>query len=400
MQQSIDRATGVLGAGLRGHVVINRNQQGFANEILFLDNENLADAVNIIRINVNGIGFSTSGYGGPYDNAWTIDGKLDADFIQAGSLCIGGSYTNKNGSIEVRNAQNQVIVLMNQSGVTIKNGALSAPTISGGQITIGNNFKVTSDGTMTAVNGNFTGAIKGGTIKIGSKFDVDAQGNVTASSAKLTGGQITIGSKFKVASDGTMTATNGAFTGTISGGKINIKNKFIVNDKGEMTAVNGTFSGQINAATLFGAAIEGANGLTAGERFWVTYFSDEERRKDYEVGTGMFVFWWDDGQDQDGTTLGDVLTSNNLCDISDENCFLVKASDGKIYCSDVYPYTEDSGRYQHGVGYWIDHLYEEIVNLKRAAGLGGGGDDDPGSGGGGGDDEGGELDGPVEDDRP
>ena len=381
MQSSIDRATGVLGSGLRGHVVINRNEEGYANEILFLDSDNLYQAQNVIRINNAGIGFSTSGYGGPYANAWTIDGKLDADFIQAGSLCIGGSYTNKNGSIEVRNAQNQVIVLMNQNGVTIKNGSLSAPTISGGQITIGNNFKVTSDGTMTAVNGNFTGAIKGGTIKIGSKFDVDAQGNVTASSAKLTGGQITIGSKFKVASDGTMTATNGNFSGVVNGGSINIKNKFIVDKDGNMTAKSGKFSGEINAATLYGASIEGADGLSAGEKFWVTYFSDEQRSKDYEVGAGGFAAWYEGGQDQDGSILGDVFTANNGEGISDENCLLLKASDGKIYCSDVYPYTEDSGRYRYGMGYWIDWLCDQVARLWSA--VGGGGGDDGGDNGGG-----------------
>lgn len=343
MQQSIDRATGVLGAGLRGHVVINRNQEGFANEILFLDNENMMAARNVIRINVNGIGFSTTGYGGPYANAWTIDGKLDADFIQAGSLCIGGSYTNKNGSIEVRNAQNQVIVQMDQTGVIIKDGALSAPTISGGQITIGNNFKVMSDGTMTAVNGNFTGAIKGGTIQIGNNF--------------------------KVANDGTMTAKSGTFSGAINGGSINIKNKFKVNDKGEMTATAGTFSGDIQASVLHSTVVSGDGGLQAGDKFWVTYNGSD--RDQWEIGVGSFV--WDEMDDTHGSSMQNTIigdTSNT------QEKFLVEADSGKIYCSDVYPYTEDSGRYQNGVGFWIDWLYNEFVNLRRRMNsLDGGGDD-------------------------
>lgn len=76
MNNSIERATGVLNAGMRGHVVINRDQQGHANEILFLDNENINSAKNVLRINMNGIGFSSTGYLGPYFQSWTNDGHL------------------------------------------------------------------------------------------------------------------------------------------------------------------------------------------------------------------------------------------------------------------------------------------------------------------------------------
>ena len=40
----------------------------------------------MIRLNKNGIGFSTSGYNGVYRNAWTIDGNLIADFITSGTM--------------------------------------------------------------------------------------------------------------------------------------------------------------------------------------------------------------------------------------------------------------------------------------------------------------------------
>ena len=76
MQQTVDRATGVLNSGMRGHVVINRNESGYANEILFLDNDNVTGARNVLRINMNGIGFSSTGYKGPYYQSWTNDGHL------------------------------------------------------------------------------------------------------------------------------------------------------------------------------------------------------------------------------------------------------------------------------------------------------------------------------------
>lgn len=76
LNRTVDRATGVLNAGRRGHVIINRNPEGWANEILFLDNENIAQAVNVLRINMNGIGFSSTGYNGTYSQAWTLDGHF------------------------------------------------------------------------------------------------------------------------------------------------------------------------------------------------------------------------------------------------------------------------------------------------------------------------------------
>lgn len=340
MQSSIDRATGVLGSGLRGHVVINRNEEGFANEILFLDSDNIYQAHNVIRINNAGIGFSTSGYSGPYTNAWTIDGELDADFIQAGSLCIGGTYTNKSGSIEVRNAQNQVIVQMNQSGVTIKDGALSAPTISGGSITIGSNFSVDSTGKMKASSGEFTGAIRGGSININSQFLVNSEGRLTAKS--------------------------GTFAGTVSGGSININNKFKVNSDGKMTATEGTFSGDITAAVLHTTTIDGKNGLQAGDKFWVDYWGDE--KDEWQVGCGLFVF------DDEGNPHGESFCNTVLGDVDDtEKRFLVEGNTGDIYCREIYPYTEKSGRYHHGVGYWIDWLYEKVMYLLEQDG----GPDDP-----------------------
>ena len=76
MRRSIDLATGTLNSGLRGYVVINRNPGGWANEILFLDNENIAQAQNVLRINNAGIGFSSGGYNGHYFQSWNINGKM------------------------------------------------------------------------------------------------------------------------------------------------------------------------------------------------------------------------------------------------------------------------------------------------------------------------------------
>lgn len=86
MRQAINHANSLLSGGLGGHVVINRNANGEPNEILIMDTDDKDTAVNVIRMNVNGIGFSTTGYDGDYETAWTIDGHFNADFIKAGSI--------------------------------------------------------------------------------------------------------------------------------------------------------------------------------------------------------------------------------------------------------------------------------------------------------------------------
>ena len=84
--RAVARATQLITGGLGGYVVIGQNADGQPEEILIMDNLNKTLAVNVIRINKNGIGFSTTGYAGTYTNAWTIDGQLVADFIKTGNL--------------------------------------------------------------------------------------------------------------------------------------------------------------------------------------------------------------------------------------------------------------------------------------------------------------------------
>lgn len=86
MQKAINRATELIRGGLGGHVVFNVNADGEPQEILIMDTDDIHTAVNVIRMNMNGIGFSTSGYNGPFKSAWTIDGHFVADFIDTGTL--------------------------------------------------------------------------------------------------------------------------------------------------------------------------------------------------------------------------------------------------------------------------------------------------------------------------
>lgn len=84
-QSKIDNATNWL-TNADGYVIAVKDDNGTWKEILFLDTPSVETAKNVLRINTNGIGFSTNGVNGPYRNAWTIDGSLVADFITTGTL--------------------------------------------------------------------------------------------------------------------------------------------------------------------------------------------------------------------------------------------------------------------------------------------------------------------------
>lgn len=86
LEQAIARATRLISGGLGGYVVMNTNAEGQPNEIFIMDAPSIEEAINVIRMNMNGIGFSTTGYNGAFTNAWTIDGHLNADFIDVGTL--------------------------------------------------------------------------------------------------------------------------------------------------------------------------------------------------------------------------------------------------------------------------------------------------------------------------
>ena len=71
----VDNATAWLTSS-GGYVMAVKNNDGSWKELLFLDSNDVSTAHNVLRINENGIGFSSSGVSGPYTQAWTLDGRL------------------------------------------------------------------------------------------------------------------------------------------------------------------------------------------------------------------------------------------------------------------------------------------------------------------------------------
>lgn len=87
INSAIRRATDLITGQTGGYVVMHTNSDtGQPYELLIMDAPKIEEAVNIWRWNVNGLGFSSKGYNGPYDTAITADGRIVADFISSGTL--------------------------------------------------------------------------------------------------------------------------------------------------------------------------------------------------------------------------------------------------------------------------------------------------------------------------
>lgn len=86
-EQAIDSATKLITGGLGGNIVFHFNDTtGYPDEMIIMDTDNVSTAVNCIRLNKNGIGFSQNGYNGPFNSAWTIGGTFDAGQINVINL--------------------------------------------------------------------------------------------------------------------------------------------------------------------------------------------------------------------------------------------------------------------------------------------------------------------------
>lgn len=139
LQQAIQNATNWITGGRGGYVIFQLNADGQPDEILIMDTPSVETAQKVWRWNQGGLGYSKSGYDGPYETAITQDGAIVADFITAGTMLAniikGGTLTmgglnNGNGVVSVVNAAGQEVVRLDSNGAKINNGALDIAGVS------------------------------------------------------------------------------------------------------------------------------------------------------------------------------------------------------------------------------------------------------------------------------
>ena len=119
----VDNATAWLTSG-NGYVVAVKNDDGSWKELLFMDDDDMDQARNVIRINENGLGFSSTGVGGPYTQAWTLDGRLIIGGTNVPSL----TCYDSGGHIIFQAARDGVIWNATNSSMS-KNGTLTASNV-------------------------------------------------------------------------------------------------------------------------------------------------------------------------------------------------------------------------------------------------------------------------------
>lgn len=119
LSAAADKIWGALGSS---YVIYEGNQ------ILVVDKLPKEEATNVMRINSQGIAFSTSGINGAFTSAWTLDGTLNmqainvinlvADLIKGGTLKLG-SNLNEYGQIQIYNEANTLIGKFDKDGVIL-----------------------------------------------------------------------------------------------------------------------------------------------------------------------------------------------------------------------------------------------------------------------------------------
>lgn len=100
------------------------------DQILVVDTLPKEDAVNVMRINAGGIGFSTTGIDGTFTSAWTIDGTFDAqqvnvinlvaNQIKGGNLRLG-FFDGNSGLIEIYDEFGNEVGQIDENGIVLNN---------------------------------------------------------------------------------------------------------------------------------------------------------------------------------------------------------------------------------------------------------------------------------------
>lgn len=123
LQAAVIEATELITGNQGGYVVIHSSTGGEKpDEILIMDQPSIEEATQVWRWNKSGLGYSSSGYNGPYGLAMTIDGKINADFITTGGMdaarITAGILQSKDGRFLIDLTANTV-TMKNKSGVTV-----------------------------------------------------------------------------------------------------------------------------------------------------------------------------------------------------------------------------------------------------------------------------------------
>ncbi len=127
MLTSISRATSRIVGNKGGYVVLSDSDgDGEPDEILIMDTPSIFTATKVWRWNASGLGYSRSGYGGPYALIvadFVSTGTLNASLIRSGVLLAdlikSGVISDNNGNVEI-DMDNGKIKMKLESGYSMQ----------------------------------------------------------------------------------------------------------------------------------------------------------------------------------------------------------------------------------------------------------------------------------------
>ena len=247
VKQAVDQATALITAATHGHVVTTANEQ------LIMDTNDVNTARKVWRWNLNGLGYSSTGYNGTYKTAITMDGQIVGERLVGGSVSaekldityrnqviqeiadaeesarsdaedytdgeLKNYYTKSEVETSIKNTKDSVLLSAKETAEQYVDGKLKNYSTSA-------QIKVKTDSIETEVRK------KVGKSEIVSAINQSAEKIKIAANKIALEGIVTVNNRFKVLSDGSIECTNGKFTGTITGSKITGSTINITDSKG------------------------------------------------------------------------------------------------------------------------------------------------------------------------
>lgn len=127
LEKAVANATKLITGNSGGYVVFHDSDgDSFPDEILVMDKPTIEEATKIWRWNQQGLGYSGTGYQGPYGLAMTIDGGIVADFITTGTL--------NADSVNVSNINGENIKGKTIGNAQLASSAADSRVIGGGSV--------------------------------------------------------------------------------------------------------------------------------------------------------------------------------------------------------------------------------------------------------------------------
>lgn len=276
VKEAIDQATALITAATHGHVVTTANEQ------LIMDTNDVNTAKKVWRWNMNGLGYSNTGYNGTYFAAITMDGQILGDRLVGNSVSaekidityrrnvekeiadaeetartdaedytdtqLRNYYTKSQIETTIKTLEDSILLSAKETTVQYVDGKLKNYSTTA-------QIKVTTDAISSEVSK------KVGTNNVISAINQSSE-TITIKANKISlEGTVTANSNFKILTNGSIEATGGKFKGTIEGSTITGSNLIFKSSDGSTDYIS---------LTQMGLMVDGQkapSGLTKGGYF-------------------------------------------------------------------------------------------------------------------------------------